>query len=115
MSVWRTVDTAEAALKQLEAAAAAGDRPDLVLIDVSLPGMSGIELLDELKQRYPELPCLVLSGHTDLVYVRKALANGARGYVAKEEPAAVLDGVRAVRAGERYLNPDLTLPQNRQP
>lgn len=94
--------SAEAALAQLPTL-----HPDLVLVDVSLPGMNGIELAGELCGQYPDLPCLMLSGHHDQGYVQRALAAGARGYVLKENPLDLLAAVPAVLAGEIYLSAEL--------
>lgn len=102
--VWALVQTAEVALERLAAPAANGEHPALVLIDVSLPGMSGIELVAELARLYPELPCLMLSAHSDPKYVRQALDNSARGYVAKGDPPVILQAVTRVLDGEVYLS-----------
>jgi DNA-binding NarL/FixJ family response regulator len=103
MEVWSTAQTAEAALESL--ASAGGDRrPDLILVDVSLPGMSGLDLLAELGRRYPEMPCLMLSASHNPGHVRQALANGARGYVAKGDAPAIVDAIRRVLDGHVYLS-----------
>jgi DNA-binding NarL/FixJ family response regulator len=94
--------TAEAALKQLETLVV-----DLVLVDVALPAMSGIDLVAIVHKRYPELPCLMLSGHNEIDYVRRALAAGAKGYVVKSSPLTILAAVKRVLAGEIYLSDEL--------
>ena len=104
MEVWALVETAEGALEWLAALSADGGRPDLVVIDVSLPGMSGIELVAELARLYPELPCLMLSAHSDPQHVRQALDNGARGYAAKGDPPVLVEAVEQVLGGEIYLS-----------
>ena len=104
MDVRAVVHTAEAALEHLANSDDDGRDLDLVLIDVSLPGMSGIDLVAELARLYPELPCLMVSAHQRLEYVRQALENGARGYVAKGNPSAIIDAVRRILDGELYLN-----------
>lgn len=78
--------------------------PSLALIDISLPEMSGLELVRELKDRYPQLDCLMLSAHQEIAYIRRALANGAQGYVLKGDPEELLRAVDAVLAGETYLS-----------
>lgn len=106
MEVWAVVETAEAALAALAAGSdGAGARalPDIALIDVSLPGMSGIALLAELCDRYPDLPCLMVSAHQDQSYVKRAMANGARGYVPKGDAFALLEAVRRVLGGEERV------------
>jgi DNA-binding NarL/FixJ family response regulator len=78
--------------------------PGLALIDVSLPGMNGIDLVGELKARYPDMRCLMLSGHREISYIERAMASGARGYVLKGNPTELLQGVAEVVAGGTYLS-----------
>lgn len=80
---------------------------DLVLIDVSLPFMSGIDLVTKLQKEYPSLPCLMLSGHMASSYVTRSLRAGAKGYVLKGNSAAILEGVRQVMDGKIYLSEEL--------
>jgi DNA-binding NarL/FixJ family response regulator len=80
---------------------------DLVLVDVSLPNMSGIELVAMIRQQMPQLRCLMLSGHNELEYVRRALAAGAWGYVTKGNPRVLLEAIQDVLAGETYLSEEL--------
>ena len=101
-TVAAVVQTGEAALDQL-----AHVKVDLVLVDVALPAMSGIDLVAIIRERYPELRCLMLSGHSELEYVRRALAAGAWGYVTKGNPRALLEAVQSVLAGETYLSEEL--------
>ena len=108
MKVWALVETAEEALEKLSHLGSNSRGPDLALVDVSLPGMSGIELVAELGQLYPALPCLMVSAHRDASYVRRALDKGARGYVAKGTPAAIIEAVGVVLAGERYLSEEIS-------
>lgn len=105
LAVSTVVESAEVALQQL--ADLNPNLPDLVLIDVSLPEMSGIELVAILQEKYPDLPCVMLSGHREARYVQKALAAGARGYVTKDSPQAIAEAVRQVLQGEIYLSEDL--------
>ncbi len=80
--------------------------PDVAVIDMSMPGLNGIELLQAITAACPECRCVVLTVHEDRVYVRRLLDLGAAGYVAKRSAAAEL--VRAVRAaaqGRIYLDP----------
>jgi DNA-binding NarL/FixJ family response regulator len=102
LTVAAVVPTAEAAITQLRQVAV-----DLVLVDVSLPAMNGIELVAFLRKQYPELPCLMLSGHNESDYVRRALAAGAKGYVIKQDPMAILVAVQRVLVGETYLSEEL--------
>ena len=83
-------------------------KPDVVLMDVVMPGKSGIEIIPTLQQNAPEARVLVLSMQDDPRYLREAFAAGARGYVLKEAAdTEVVDAVRAVAAGERYVHPAL--------
>lgn len=102
IAIVATLGSAEAALAQLPDLAV-----DLALIDVSLPGMSGIELVATLHEQQPALRCLILSGHTEPRYVRRALDAGARGYLIKGKPALLVEAVQRVMAGEIYISADL--------
>jgi two-component system response regulator NreC len=89
----------------LEARAA---KPDVILLDVVMPGESGIEALPKLHREAPEANVLVLSMQDDPRYVREAFAAGASGYVLKEAAdSEVVAAVREVAAGNRYLHPAL--------
>lgn len=81
--------SAESALEQLP-----GLSPDLVMTDLSLPGASGVELIQTLKRQRPELRCLVVTGHTEGFYRTSVLAAGAAGYVTKDDPDEVVGAVR---------------------
>ena len=80
---------------------------DLVLIDVSLPGMSGIQLITIIHDFKPDLPCLMLSGHLAAHYVQQSMAAGARGYVLKEDIPGILEGIAAVLRGETFISEPL--------
>jgi two-component system, NarL family, response regulator NreC len=83
-------------------------KPDIVLLDVTMPGESGIEGLPKLLREAPDSMVLMLSMQDDPSYVREAFAAGARGYVLKEAiDAEVVAAVREVAAGNRYLHPAL--------
>jgi DNA-binding NarL/FixJ family response regulator len=80
--------------------------PDLALIDLALPGTSGLELIRQLRAFQPDLRVLVVSAHSETLYAERALRAGAQGYVMKDEaPATIVDAARAVLDGERYLSP----------
>lgn len=82
--------------------------PQVVLMDISMPGLNGIEATRAIVGKVPGTGVLVLSIHTSPVMVRRALDAGARGYVAKESAAAeVIAAVRQVAAGKRYVSPAL--------
>ncbi|HVR13894.1 MAG TPA: response regulator transcription factor [Gaiellaceae bacterium] len=83
-------------------------KPDVVLMDVVMPGKTGIEGMPALLQALPDVRVLMLSMQDDPHYVREAFEAGASGYVLKEAADTdVVDAVRAVAAGERYVHPAL--------
>jgi DNA-binding NarL/FixJ family response regulator len=97
------VGEAEDAHKAMTAVESA--KPDVALIDISLNGSSGIELIKNLKVRFPNLKMLVLSMHDESVYAHRALRAGACGYIMKQEGTErVLTAVRKVIGGEIYLS-----------
>jgi DNA-binding NarL/FixJ family response regulator len=80
-------------------------KPDLVLVDISLGGSSGIELTKTIRERYERLPVLVLSMHDESLYAERALRAGAKGYVMKQEAAeTVLKAIRKVLGGGLYVS-----------
>lgn len=83
--------------------------PDLVIIDISLVGRSGLELVKQLKDEYPDLPTLVLSMHEESLYAERALQAGARGYIMKHETSdLIVDAIRKVSQGEVFLSAKMT-------
>jgi DNA-binding NarL/FixJ family response regulator len=91
--------SAEKALDDIEAST-----PDVMLVDLSLPGMSGIELVAELRKRRPGLKCGILSGHKSARYVGQAFAAGAKAYMLKGDPLEIDRGLEAIAAGQRYVS-----------
>jgi DNA-binding NarL/FixJ family response regulator len=80
--------------------------PDLVIVDLSLPGANGIELIKNIRAEFPKLPILVLSMHDESLYAVRALRAGADGYVMKHEAMAnVIQAIREVFQGRPYLSP----------
>jgi DNA-binding NarL/FixJ family response regulator len=77
---------------------------DLVIVDVSLAHDNGISLVLALHERYPDLPCVMLSGHLSQYYARSSLAAGARGYLVKDSAEEILDGIQRVLQGEIYVS-----------
>jgi two-component system, NarL family, response regulator NreC len=83
-------------------------KPDVILLDVVMPGESGIEVLPKLLKESPETKVLVLSMQDDPSYVREAFAAGASGYVLKEAvDEEVVSAVREIASGGRYVHPAL--------
>lgn len=80
---------------------------DLVLVDFSLPDMTGVELLEKLHHTYPDLHCAILSGHLLPQHARRALATGARGYLIKDDPMGILTGIQHILKGEIYVSEEL--------
>lgn len=100
LEVTMTADSAERALEMLRKGL-----PDIVVTDISLPGLSGLELIKEVTLMHPGLPSLVLSMHDELVHGERALRAGAKGYLVKQEaPEKVIKAIRTVLAGGRYLS-----------
>jgi len=80
-------------------------RPDLALVDISLGGSNGIDLIKTLKGKYDDLPILVVSMHDESLYAERALRAGAMGYVMKHEPAkTVKAAISKVLGGDIYLS-----------
>ncbi len=94
--------TGEEALTMLPALDA-----DVALVDLALPGMNGIDVVAAIRRARPELPCIILSAHREENYITQALSVGARGYITKELPLAIVEGIERVLAGEIYLSEDL--------
>ena len=85
-----------------------GSQPDVVIMDVSLPGMSGVETARVLRDRHPDIPILALTIHEDERYFFQMLDAGAAGYVPKRgAPADLVNAIRTVHQGYVYLYPSL--------
>lgn len=81
---------------------------DVVVLDLAMEGMGGLETLSRLVAKWPTARVLVLSAHEDTSHPRRALAAGARGYLTKRSAAeALIEAIRQVAAGKIYLEPDL--------
>lgn len=80
-------------------------KPDLVIVDISLSGTSGIDLIKSIKAEHEELPILVVSMHDESLYAERALRAGAMGYVMKQEPSKTVKiAIRKVLAGDMHLS-----------
>ena len=81
---------------------------DVVLLDISLPGMSGIDILKQLEKEQPGLPVLILTMHPEEQYAIRALRAGASGYLTKEStPDELVTAIRKVSAGGKYVSSSL--------
>ena len=102
LQVVSVAKSAEEALEQIS------DQPiDLVLVDVSLPTGSGISLVIVLHEKYPDLPCIMLSGHRSSQYARRSIDAGARGYLIKDHADRILEGIQHVLDGEIYISEEV--------
>jgi len=80
-------------------------KPDLLLVDIGLPGKSGFELVKDVRTVHPEIPVLVLSMHDESLYAERVLRAGARGYVMKHEPPGkLIEAIRTVLSGKAYVS-----------
>ena len=85
---------------------AATARPDVVLLDLTMPGAGGLEVLRHLRATLPEIRVLILSVHDDPEYVLESVRAGAHGYLRKDSsPAEIRQAIRAVHAGDAYFSP----------
>jgi DNA-binding NarL/FixJ family response regulator len=105
LQIVAVAESAEAAIEYLRES-----RVDLVLADYSLPDMSGVNLLEALLAEHPDLPCAMLSGHLSLQHARRALELGARGYLIKDDPLGILNGIPRILNGEIYVSEELRSP-----
>ncbi len=97
------VENAQQALAQVQ-----GHGWDVVILDVTMPGRSGVDVLADLKRVRPKLPVLVLSMHPEDQYGKRVLKAGASGYMNKESaPQELIKAIRKVLAGGRYVSPAL--------
>lgn len=82
--------------------------PDLIILDIAMPGVDGIDIAREIRKRHPSVDILFLSMHKNRQYLKTAMAIGARGYLLKENTAReLLDAIKTVRRGGTYLSPGL--------
>ena len=94
---------AESAAQALDAVNA--QPPDLLLLDISLPDRSGLELIKDLRTLHPQLPILVVSMHDESIYAERVLRAGGRGYIMKQEGGQkLMQAIRQVLAGQVYVS-----------
>jgi len=87
---------------------AAALEPQVIVMDIALPGVSGIEAMRRILARRPHQCVLMFSMYDDAIFPARALEAGARGYVSKASaPEVLVDAISAVARGERYLSPDV--------
>lgn len=87
----------------------AEQKPDVVVTDISMPGLSGLEALARIREQFPAVRVLILTMHQDVAYARRALALGASGYVLKHAaPEELVLAIRAALAGRTFVTPELT-------
>ena len=85
-----------------------GAEPDLVLLDLNLPGASGFSALVHVRAQYPSLPIIVVSAHEETSIIQRAIAHGAMGYIPKSaHPSHIGEAIRHVLEGEIWLPPNL--------
>ena len=100
MTVCGDAPDATEALKGIRAS-----KPDVVIVDISLAGASGLDLIKDIKAEFEDLPVLVVSMHEESLYAERALRTGAMGYVMKHEPAkTVKAAIQKVLGGDMYLS-----------
>lgn len=84
-------------------------RPDLVITDLSMPGIDGFEAVSIIHDRYPEVRIIVLSMHEETDFVRRAVACGASGYIRKNAALSELGyALRSIRMGQKYFSPGIS-------
>lgn len=105
LAVFAQAGTGVAALEALSV-----HQPDLVTLEIVLKGSDGLELLKDIRSRFPNLPVLVISANDESVYAERVFRAGARGYVTKHErDETVLVAIRRVLEGGNYVSPRMTV------
>ncbi len=103
LNVVGQMDSAEEALEALDDLA-----PDLAVVDISLPGMSGLELIKHLQSRFSDLATLVVSRHDESLYAERCIRAGAKGYVMKQEAGDVIvQAIRKVLDGRIFVSEEI--------
>lgn len=83
-------------------------RYDIILLDITMPGRNGLEILKELRILYPSTPVLVLSVHPEEQYALRVIRSGAAGYLTKETaPENLLEAIRRILGGKKYITPEI--------
>jgi two-component system nitrate/nitrite response regulator NarL len=85
-------------------------RPDLILLDINMPGMNGLEVVGQLRKNLPQIKILVLTVHNSREYVMHVAKSGAQGYLLKESPPEeLLQAIRAIQGGGTYYSPRVAI------
>ncbi|MBP5992817.1 MAG: response regulator transcription factor [Acinetobacter sp.] len=93
-----------------------GPEPDLVLLDLNLPGASGFSALVHVRAQYPSLPIIVVSAHEEVSIIQRSIAHGAMGYIPKSaHPSHIGEAIRQVLEGDIWLPPNLPANLNFDP
>lgn len=80
-------------------------RYDIVILDITMPGRSGLDALEDLRRKYPELPVLILSIHPENEYAIRAFRSGAKGYITKQSmPQELVNAIRKIVDGKKYIS-----------
>jgi len=109
LAVCGQAGSAEEALRHIPKLA-----PDLVLVDITLPGMSGLDLIKRLRPKYPEIKLLVISMREEQLYAARVLRAGGDGYVMKQQdPEEIIDAIRDVLAGRIYVSEDVMVGESK--
>jgi len=95
-------EDAKAAMRAIER-----EHIDLAIVDISLVGVGGIQLTEQIKMRHPHLPVLILTMHDELFFVRRAFGAGANGYILKRDATELIKAVRLLLAGAIYISPEV--------
>jgi DNA-binding NarL/FixJ family response regulator len=83
--------------------------PDLIILDIAMPKLRGLEALREVKKRYPQVKVVILTMHGTKEFVRQAVSEGADGFILKEEPSSeLIDAIKAVRICNQYFSSRLS-------
>jgi DNA-binding NarL/FixJ family response regulator len=103
LEVAAEAENGEAALKLIEETSF-----DAVVLDLSLPGISGLEVLERIREKHPALPVLILTMHSEEEYAMRVLKTGASGFLNKEAvPATLVEAIRKIVSGGRFITPSL--------
>ena len=87
----------------------AATRPDVAVVDISMPGFDGLEVVSRLKDSHPNLPVLILTMHEEAQYVVRAIEAGAMGYLTKQSaPEQLVTAIRRIYEGHRYITDEAT-------